>query len=430
MFTQYTYVMEDHRASNYWDRSLEGDMHSVPELSMSSTDDEPGLWYPVQQEQLNTFEYSSSSGGDSTSRPQHSMVGHWGGKYMVGSGSRVIYLDITSVEDDGQLSGAGADIYGRFKIDGKIDGDQAAFVKEYLQPWKGEITKWACEATLNGDTDRMEGVWRAVEDHDRLPPTESSADPTQDKSYDKMDTSAYNNGLAEPVTTDYLEAATTPHLDNSGHETGDLPDTSVDRPVISLDVAGTKQDVPNASTETGDDTSDPADDTDTKSVAETEIISGGTFELLRRPVEWFLCRPSAQEFERNRLESLWKFALIAVSRRVQTRSPHWAYMQTRRRLRQRYMELRRHGDDEGEWSALETHDWIEIVKIVHAEDRVLWKAVMEFEDRRDVVHPYAALYLSIFNLTTTTETLTVMDAASPLDQAVSSASPAGKKQRP
>jgi hypothetical protein len=300
-------------------------MHSVPELLMPSTDNEPALWYPIQQKQLKAFEVFSSLGGDYMSDPQHIMVGRWGGQYMVGRSTQVVYMNVTSVGENGQLSGNGADIDGRFKITGKICGDQVSFVKEYLQPWEGEITKWACKATLNGDMDRMTGVWKALKDFDQLTPTASSDNLTQNEPADKIASGVSNNCTARPVTNGSpATTSTNPELGNTGHKTGDSLDASMDGPIISLVAAETGQDIVNASSGTGSDTSN---EIDIESVTGTASIAAGGFEVLRRPVEWFLCRPPAEEFERNRVASLWKFAMNAVRRQVRSRSPRWVYAQ-------------------------------------------------------------------------------------------------------
>ena len=65
----------------------------------------------------------------------------------------------------------------------------------------------------------------------------------------------------------------------------------------------------------------------------------GEFELWRKPIEFFLCRPSQDAFESNRMHTLWKFAISSVRYRVRKKLFSWAQVERRRTTRLRCAEL-------------------------------------------------------------------------------------------
>jgi hypothetical protein len=404
-------------------------MHSVLDITEIPVSDEPGLWYPVQQETLEIFEFTPIPADDSETSLRHTLVSHWGGEYTFDTtrGIRLVYLNITSVDSDGTILGAGTDVYGRFKILGKVDGDQVNFVKEYLLLFQGEITKWACEASLSEELDCMKGVWRAVDDQDPAPSTSLSADPTLEESNTIAVTSGLDIEVPNPSNNGQPEDdGTSQTFNDTANGTGDQRnDIPACGPADGLVAAAIDDGRSSASV---DDDRESVDD-DAVSVAETESIVGGAFKLMRRPVEWFLCQPPVDESDKKSPKSLWKFAIAATRHQVQSRSPHWSYIQIRRRQRHRFMELRRRWNSEGNWNAVEERDWLDLVRTVHAEDRALWKAMMEFKDRRDAVHSYVAQhFLRVV--------LTIRSVAGPATDVINSSTlpacsvlPAGRKQQ-
>ena len=122
----------------------------------------------------------------------------------------------------------------------------------------------------------------------------------------------------------------------------------------------------------------------------------GTFQLLKRPLEYFQCRPSVEEFEVNRTRALWKFALNAVLNGVRSRSLSWQFLRERRDRRHRFIWLfirrREMHDGWGEhllWSPLDSIEQEELDTFettLSTADRRFYSSLASFYFRRETVH--------------------------------------------
>ena len=117
----------------------------------------------------------------------------------------------------------------------------------------------------------------------------------------------------------------------------------------------------------------------------TSDYTHGTFFLKRRAVEYLLSCPSDDEFAANRVKALWKLALDATLRAVQSRRLTWTALAARRNQRQRYIELLklRESDDH---ESVDAQEWAQLTRQIHPDDLHLWRCISMFKDRRDIVH--------------------------------------------
>ncbi|RPD68320.1 hypothetical protein L226DRAFT_601477 [Lentinus tigrinus ALCF2SS1-7] len=127
----------------------------------------------------------------------------------------------------------------------------------------------------------------------------------------------------------------------------------------------------------------------------------GTFFLMRRPVEYLLSFPPEEEFAANRPRALWKLALNATLRAVQGRTLNWGVLFARRKKRQQYIELlkRRQREPRRVQDVEEAQEWAQVIREIHPDDLHLWRCIVTYQLRRDVVHEYATRNKKVHHLT-------------------------------
>jgi hypothetical protein len=106
----------------------------------------------------------------------------------------------------------------------------------------------------------------------------------------------------------------------------------------------------------------------------------------RESIPDFFVRPTEEEFAKNRSRALWMFALNAVGHLLETRSVRWTYIRKRRDLRIRYLESEKKSRVDGILTPTDISERNELIRTIHPDDRKRWNAVMEFRERREVIH--------------------------------------------
>lgn len=133
---------------------------------------------------------------------------------------------------------------------------------------------------------------------------------------------------------------------------------------------------------------DDASDAGTAVSGMTAGFIHGTFFLTRRPVEYLLACPPDEEFTTNRPRALWKLAINATLRVVQSKRLNWGMLSARRQKRQQYIELFKHRELEP-WRVRdieEAQKWAQLIKEIHPDDLHLWRCIAMYQLRRDVTH--------------------------------------------
>lgn len=127
-----------------------------------------------------------------------------------------------------------------------------------------------------------------------------------------------------------------------------------------------------------------------KSSRDTSSASsqGGLFELKRRPMSYFISRPSSEELSSNRPRALWNWALHSVLRVVKSRHLQWRTISDHRDRRLRYIDLYFCLENYGiHWTGGdEETEWINFIKTVHPEDLLHWRSRVIFKWRREIIH--------------------------------------------
>jgi hypothetical protein len=128
------------------------------------------------------------------------------------------------------------------------------------------------------------------------------------------------------------------------------------------------------------------------------LVPGGTFTLVRRPVDYFLYRPSDADFQESRPKALWKMVRNAARQWYRSRHLIWDTLRERRDQRNRYTVLLEKQEESGAlYEANEVADWVKIIQQNHPNDLRLWRVIARFKQNRTVLHPYVLLipYLQI-----------------------------------
>lgn len=142
----------------------------------------------------------------------------------------------------------------------------------------------------------------------------------------------------------------------------------------------------------GEEDEEESDDgaSDTGTAASAMSAAGlvhGPFFLKRRPIEYLLACPPDEEFAANRPKALWKLALNATLRVVQSKKMNWGLLSARRQLRTRYIELVKHRQRSWEVRDVqEAQEWAQLIKEIHPDDLHLWRCIALYQMRREVVH--------------------------------------------
>ncbi|KAI0699900.1 hypothetical protein C8T65DRAFT_296564 [Cerioporus squamosus] len=366
----YSFAFEESVFSDYWTRDPDMDANMVGDDALTNTPPKEGtpsgdiqLFYEPETEDIDLI--ADPTFDDPTS-PQptaaHSLVGHWSGSYDYEGrdGDGLVSFTVSSHDDAGAIVGSGTDALGPFSVHGTLNDDRLTFVKEYLLPQHGQKLVWRYEGVVAPDSDEIKGQWGPPDADWKL--VVEGEEPEQ------------NDAGAEVEASGDIPVQQ-PEVEDSGTTPGTrVPEIRVD------EVEGTGE---------GDEEEcdDGASDTGTAVTGMTVGFVHGTFFLKRRPVEYLLSCPPDEEFAENRPRALWKLALNATLRAIQSRTVNWKLLSVRRKQRLRYIELLKHRQES--WRARdveEAQEWAQLIKEIHPDDLHLWRCIAMYQMRRDVIH--------------------------------------------
>ncbi|KAI0646024.1 hypothetical protein C8Q79DRAFT_730049 [Trametes meyenii] len=177
-FGLYSHVLDEVKMSPYWHRDPSADLHRLfsngllsgdQHLSDIDSEDEP-LCYSPQVETMDVVFNADATPHDlqtacetlDASKPDGSIVGHWGGSYTYGNGAGhdgLVSFTISDQSPDGIIDGYGKDAWGPFSIRGSLSGDRIAFLKTYAVLQNGGKVIWYYEGQVHDSMDTMDGSW-------------------------------------------------------------------------------------------------------------------------------------------------------------------------------------------------------------------------------------------------------------------------------
>ena len=343
---------------------------------------EPPLFYHAESEEIDIFLDSTSDAKhdvteNSVSNPDAtpteaatSLVGAWSGTYTHRRSQQsggLISFSITGQGADGGFKGSGIDADGAFTVDGTIEGGKVEFTKSYT----AVILVRRYIGTLDMETGTIVGQWG---------PPEMGAE-------------------AAPASA--IEGGTLFNLLGNSKEDnhdGPLPTEQVPLCAIEITVEG-----PTLGKEMAEETQGHGDgDKDNNEVSQAgssrsgvqadanEVFAeGGTFSLVRRPVDYFLYRPSDAESQESRPKALWQMVRNAANHWYRSRNLLWDVLRDRRDQRNRYVELFLKQEDDGKfYDPNEAAEWETIIHRTHPNDLRLWRAIARYRQCRMIKHRY------------------------------------------
>ena len=344
---------------------------------------EPPLYYPVEPEELDLLIESSvhtrNEATDETERGQDalstrpSLVGTWSGtyEYQWGQGDGLVSLSITEHED-GQIRGSGIDGIGAFTVDGTIVDNKVIFTKSYTDT----DTAWKYVGFMDTEMANIIGRWGPQDMEDDVAPLSAVEG---------------SNPVNRPGEG----------IDGNGPETNGLEERESSEQVPTCDIDITFEG-PNGTP--GEEKGGEAVDGDAAISEAGSAVSGmqadaaevlilkGTFCLVRRPIDYFLYRPSDTEFQESRPKALWKMARNAAGDWYRSRNLTWDTLRERRDRRNRYTELLRKREVQGKlYDSKEVTEWVTIIQQTHPSDLRMWRAIAHFKEKRMVSHGHVHL---------------------------------------
>ncbi|RPD69592.1 hypothetical protein L226DRAFT_268418 [Lentinus tigrinus ALCF2SS1-7] len=374
-FGLYSFAFEEPEISDYWkrdpddDANMVNDLPSIPPAPTSDGDSES------QQGDLPLFHGPTTEDIDLIVDPTfddptsphptvaHSLVGHWSGSYAYDDrdGDGLVSFTVSSHDVNGAIVGSGTDAFGPYVVHGTLDDNRLTFVKEYLLPQYGQKVMWRYEGVVSPDSDSIRGQWGPTDVDWKLVVYGEEPEQETGAKEEASDVSA-QQPKAEETTTPAAEV-----------------------PEIRVDEA---EDAHSGEDANEDHDDDGASDAGTAVSGMTVGYIHGTFFLTRRPVEYLISCPPDEEFAANRPRALWKLALNATLRAVQSRTLSWGLLSARRKQRQQYVELLKRRQ-RGPWRGQDVEDaqeWAQLIKGIHPGDLHLWRCIALYQLRRDVIH--------------------------------------------
>ena len=352
---------------------------------------EPPLSHQVEPEELDLFiESCVHTENEAADRTEHSqdasstLVGAWSGTYEYQRGNQgdgLVSLSITE-HKDGQFRGSGIDAIGAFTVDGTIVDNKVIFTKSYTDT----DTAWKYVGFMDTEMANIVGRWGPQDMEDDVPPLSAveGGNPVNHPG-EKIDgngpetNSLETNGLEERESSEQapqcdIEITVEGPNGTPGEEKG-----------------GEAMDGGDAVSEAGVSEAGSAISSIQTDAAEVLVIRG-TFSLVRRPVDYFLYRPSDAEFQESRPKALWKMARNAAEDWYRSRHLTWDTLRERRDRRNRYTELLRKREAQGMlYDSDEVTEWATIIQQTHPNDLRLWRAIAHFKEKRMVSHWYVHL---------------------------------------
>jgi hypothetical protein len=343
---------------------------------------EPPLFYQTSSEEIDLFLESTSdvkqevtenavSNPDAASTEANTLVGAWSGTYTYRRGQQgggLTSFSITEKDADGSFKGSGVDIEGAFTLDGTIEGSKVDFTKSYA----ANYTVWRYIGVIDMESGTIVGQWGPPENEAVAVPT--SAIESETRSNHSEENAKEDSGSGQPSTEqsppcdiEITVEGPTPSERETGevkeHGDGDEDDDKLSQ-VDSIH-SGARTDA-------------------------TEVFAdGGTFSLVRRPLDYFLYRPSDAEFQESRPKALWKMVRNAAKQWYRSRHLIWDVLRERRDRRHRYMELFLKQEDVGRlYDSDEAAEWAKITCQTHPTDLRLWRAIIRYKQHRTFKHMY------------------------------------------
>ena len=339
---------------------------------------EPPLRHKVGPEELDLFMEScvhnesevegetEHSQDASSTRP--SLIGAWSGSYeydWVIQTDGLVSLSIIEHEDD-RFKGSGIDAVGAFTVDGTMVANKIIFTKSYTT----EFASWKYIGVVDTEMGKIDGRWG---------PPDTEGDVT---SVSAVDGGGPFNHPGEEIDR------------NSLGERGSLEQAPPCD--IEITIEG-----PSGTPAPGEEMGEKVVDVDngvseassSLSTAPTGVlVIGGTFTLARKPVDYFLYRPSDAEFQESRPKALWKMVRNWARRRYHSHRLTWDTLRERRDRRIQFMALFTKREAQGVFYIPdEAATWAQIIQQTHPNDLRMWRAIAHFKKKRMISHLYVSL---------------------------------------
>jgi hypothetical protein len=323
---------------------------------------EPPLYHRVEQEELDFFmessvhtetEATNEAEPDMVARP--SLVGAWSGTYEYQEkdrqGDGLLSLSITEHED-GKFEGLGIDGLGAFTIDGTIVSTKVIFTKSYTID--AEALKYV--GVLDTEMTKIVGQWGPEDmEDDGSGPFNHPGEGINGNGIEDRESSE------QPPPCDIMITVEGP----SGTPSKEQGEAAV-----------------------GDDGGVSEADSALSSAAKV-LVTKGTFSLVRRPVDYFLYRPSDAEFQGSRPKALWRMARNWARQWYRSRHLIWDTLRERRDQRNRYSVLflkpRSFHDPD------EVVEWAKITQQNHPNDVRMWRAIADYKGKGTLYYGYDSL---------------------------------------
>ena len=369
-------MVEPDERNDCWTRSW-GGYRLLPDPDLGELEvSEPPLCHPGRPEELEIFMESGAhtkreaadeiehSKDASSTRP--SLVGAWSGTYEYQQrdvqSDGFVNLSITEHED-GRFGGSGIDGIGAFAIEGTIVGNKVVFTKSYRTR---DIT-WKYVGVLDMEMAKIIGRWGPRNMEGDVPPVpEVEGNSLFNRPGEGID----GDGLEQPESSERvppcdIEITVEGPSGMPGEERGEGAVDGNDR----VSEAGSAH----SSTKT-----DAA-----------EVLNKGTFSLVRRPIDYFLYRPSDAEFQESRSKALWKMVRNAARHWYRSHHLTWDVLRERRDQRNRYTALRLKRQEQGSlYDPGEAAEWATIIQQTHPNDLHLWGAIAQYMISRTIFYMY------------------------------------------
>ena len=287
-----------------------------------------------------------------------SLIGAWSGTYEYQRGKEsdgLVSLSITEQKVNGEFEGSGIDGLGAFTVGGTISGNKVEFTKTYTT---ADLV-WKYVGDLDPEMTSIVGRWGP-------PDTEEEVAPfTAISAISFLSRPGNENGPEERRSPE----PASPHDNEIAVEKGEEAvdgDDGVSEAGSAL--SGTQMD------------------------AAEVLVLKGPFSLVRRPVDYFLYRPSDAEFKESRPKALWKMVRNAARQWHHSKHLIWDTLRERRDSRNRYMELLLKRDEAGMlYDPNEAAEWVKITRQTHPNDIRLWRAIAHYKQTREIPHSYVSL---------------------------------------
>ncbi|RPD68335.1 hypothetical protein L226DRAFT_346944 [Lentinus tigrinus ALCF2SS1-7] len=391
-FGLYSFVFEEPEMSDYWKRDPDDDanmVNDVPPIPPAPTSDGDSelqqgdlpLFYEPTTEDIDLIVDPIFDDPTSPHPVAHFLIGHWSGSYAYddqdGDGDGRVSFTVSYHDVNGAIIASGTDAFGPYVVQGTLDNDRLTFVKEYLLPQYGQKVMWRYEGVVSPDSNEIRGQWGPTDVDWKLVVYGEESEQETGAEEASGDVPAQQPEVGETATS--AEGNATPAEENVN--------SAAEVPEIRADEA---EDTHSSEDANEDHDDDGASDTGTAVSGMTAGFTHGTFFLTRRPVEYLLSCPSDEEFTANRPRALWKLALNATLRAMQSRTLSWGRLSARRKQRQQYVEiLLQKRRQPGPWRGQdveEAQEWTQLIKGIHPDDLHLWRCIATYQLRRDVIH--------------------------------------------